>query len=82
MIEELDGPAVDLVVQPSQRTIVGWMTKIFHLVPFRTSEGTLRRWYHYCTAWACVRTYHSSLIPEGVAEASQIFLQDAHVLPK
>jgi hypothetical protein len=29
-----------------------------------------------------IRTYHSRLIPEGVAEASQIFLRDAHVLPK
>jgi hypothetical protein len=27
-------------------------------------------------------TYHSRFIPEGVAEASQIFLRDAHVLPK
>jgi hypothetical protein len=26
--------------------------------------------------------YHSLFIPEGVAEASQIFLRDAHVLPK
>jgi hypothetical protein len=27
-------------------------------------------------------TYHSRLISEGAAEASQIFLRDAHVLPK
>jgi hypothetical protein len=27
-------------------------------------------------------TYHSRFIPEGVAEASQIFLRDTHVLPK
>jgi hypothetical protein len=27
-------------------------------------------------------TYHSRFIPEGVAEVSQIFLQDTHVLPK
>jgi hypothetical protein len=27
-------------------------------------------------------TYHSHCFPEGVAEASQIFLRDAHVLPK
>jgi hypothetical protein len=26
--------------------------------------------------------YHSRLIAEGAAEASQIFLRDAHVLPK
>jgi hypothetical protein len=29
-----------------------------------------------------VHTYHSRFIPEMVAEASQIFFQDAHVLPK
>jgi hypothetical protein len=29
-----------------------------------------------------IHTYHSRFIPEGVAEASQIFLLDAHVLPK
>jgi hypothetical protein len=28
-----------------------------------------------------IHTYHSRLIPEGVAEASQIFLRDSHVLP-
>jgi hypothetical protein len=29
-----------------------------------------------------IYTYHSRLIPEGVAEASQMLLRDAHVLPK
>jgi hypothetical protein len=29
-----------------------------------------------------VHTYHSRFIPKGIAEASQIFLRDAHVLPK
>jgi hypothetical protein len=29
-----------------------------------------------------IHTYHSSFIPEGVAEVSQIFLRDTHVLPK
>jgi hypothetical protein len=29
-----------------------------------------------------IHTYYSRVIPEGVAEASQIFLQDTHVLPK
>jgi hypothetical protein len=29
-----------------------------------------------------IHTYHSRFIPEGVAEASQIFLRDAHVLTK
>jgi hypothetical protein len=29
-----------------------------------------------------MHTYHSRLIPEGAAEASQIFLQDAHFLLK
>jgi hypothetical protein len=28
------------------------------------------------------RTYHSRSIPEGAAEPSQIFLPDAHILPK
>jgi hypothetical protein len=27
-----------------------------------------------------IHTYHSRFIPEGVAEASQIFLRDAHVV--
>jgi hypothetical protein len=29
-----------------------------------------------------IHTYHSRFIPKEVAEASQIFLRDAHVLPK
>jgi hypothetical protein len=29
-----------------------------------------------------IHTYHSRFIPEGVAEASQTFLRDVHVLPK
>jgi hypothetical protein len=29
-----------------------------------------------------ILTYHSRFIPEGVAEVSQIFLRDTHVLPK
>jgi hypothetical protein len=29
-----------------------------------------------------LNTYHSRFIPKGVAEASQIFLRDTHVLPK
>jgi hypothetical protein len=29
-----------------------------------------------------IHTNHSRFIPEGVAEASQILLRDAHVLPK
>jgi hypothetical protein len=28
-----------------------------------------------------IHTYHSRFIPEGVAEASQIFLRHAHVIP-
>jgi hypothetical protein len=35
-----------------------------------------------CVFWIYIHTYHSRFIPEGVAEASQIFLRDAHVLPK
>jgi hypothetical protein len=29
-----------------------------------------------------IHTYQSRFIPEGIAEASQIFLRDTHVLPK
>jgi hypothetical protein len=29
-----------------------------------------------------IHTYHSRFIPEGVAEVSQIFLRDTHLLPK
>jgi hypothetical protein len=29
-----------------------------------------------------MNTYHSRFIPGGVAETSQIFLRDAHILPK
>jgi hypothetical protein len=29
-----------------------------------------------------IHTYRSRFIPEGVAEASQIFIRDTHVLPK
>jgi hypothetical protein len=29
-----------------------------------------------------IHTYRSRFIPEGVAEAFQIFLRDTHVLPK
>jgi hypothetical protein len=29
-----------------------------------------------------IGTYHSRFIPEGIAEVSQIFLRDTHVLPK
>jgi hypothetical protein len=29
-----------------------------------------------------LHTYHSRFIPKGVAEISQIFLRDTHVLPK
>jgi hypothetical protein len=29
-----------------------------------------------------IHTYHSRVIPEGVAEVSQIFLQETNVLPK
>jgi hypothetical protein len=29
-----------------------------------------------------LHTYHLPIIPNGVAEAYQIFLRDAHILPK
>jgi hypothetical protein len=31
---------------------------------------------------SCLHTYHSRFIPERVAEVSQIFFRDTHVLPK
>jgi hypothetical protein len=36
----------------------------------------------YLLLYIRVHTYHSRFIPKGVAEASQIFFRDAHVLPK
>jgi hypothetical protein len=36
----------------------------------------------YYACYKYIHTYHSRFIPKGVAEASQIFLQDTHVLPK
>jgi hypothetical protein len=35
-----------------------------------------------CILLNSIHTYHSRFISEEVAEASQIFLRDAHVLPK
>jgi hypothetical protein len=35
-----------------------------------------------CNMLRMLHTYHSCFISEGIAGASQIFLQDAHVLPK
>jgi hypothetical protein len=39
---------------------------------------------HLLTSHGClyIQTYHSRYIPEGVAEVSQIYLRDTHVLPK
>jgi hypothetical protein len=40
-------------------------------------------WYLNVTCWLThTYTYHSQFIPEGIAEVSQIFLRDNHVLPK
>jgi hypothetical protein len=42
-------------------------------------------WYipYQVETYLCyIHTYHSRFIPKGVAEASQIFLRDTHVLPK
>jgi hypothetical protein len=44
-----------------------------------------RRWTYHLSRLHFINyihTYHSRFIPEGVAEASQIFLRDAHVLLK
>jgi hypothetical protein len=36
----------------------------------------------YSNTYIYIHTYHSRFIPEGVAEVSQIFLRDTHVVPK
>jgi hypothetical protein len=36
----------------------------------------------YIHTYILVHTYHSHFIPKGVAKASQIYLRNAHVLPK
>jgi hypothetical protein len=41
-----------------------------------------KQMYIYNIMVTYIHSYHSRFIPEGVAEASQIFLQDIHVLPK
>jgi hypothetical protein len=55
-------------------------------MPYRASEVTLRHVKLLVPAAFAVgtyiHTYHSRFIPEGVAEVSQIFLRDTHVLPK
>jgi hypothetical protein len=48
--EELDGPAVSArhtiaeAKQLQQRSVIGWVTKIYYLELLRVSEGTLNRW--------------------------------------
>jgi hypothetical protein len=43
----------------------------------------ITEYYTYIhTYHVCMHTYHSRFFPEGVAEVSQIFLRDTHVLPK
>jgi hypothetical protein len=36
----------------------------------------------YTSSYNYIHKHHSRLVPEGVSEASQLFLRDAHVLPK
>jgi hypothetical protein len=36
----------------------------------------------YVKQMTYMHSYHSRFIPQGVAEASRIFLRDAHFLPK
>jgi hypothetical protein len=55
------------------------------LVAFYYIHGIKGRSYSFIPSWTIhenIHTYHSCFIPEGVAEASQIFLRDAQVLPK
>jgi hypothetical protein len=52
-IEELDGPK-----QRSQKSVIGWVTKINYLELLRASEGTLSRWF---------QLYLQSLAPTPVS---------------
>jgi hypothetical protein len=69
-----------------------WMLLVFYS-PFMSSLDERVRYYsiflsqtphriikHYIHTY--IHTYHSRLIPEGVAAVSQIFLRNTHVLPK
>jgi hypothetical protein len=50
-VDELDGPVVSArhaiaeAKQCPQRSITGWVTKIYYLELLRASEGTLSRWF-------------------------------------
>jgi hypothetical protein len=48
LIEELDGQCVWRAIaeakQRSQRSVIGWVTKIYYLELLRASEGMLNRW--------------------------------------
>jgi hypothetical protein len=52
---------------------------VIHKEGLCPSSGDINRLMMTCPN---IHTYHSHFIPEGVAEASRIFLPDAHVLPK
>jgi hypothetical protein len=49
------------------------------IAPVRSRGGSL---VLIIKSFTCVYTYHSRFIPERLAEVSQIFLRDSHVLPK
>jgi hypothetical protein len=51
------------------------------LLNMRQCRGWIRC-YYLLGYYTYIHIYHSRFLPEGVAEASQIFLRDAHVLPK
>jgi hypothetical protein len=44
------------------------------------SKGFCDEPLHLLTSHGCLHSYYSRFIPEGVAEASHIFLRDTHVL--
>jgi hypothetical protein len=53
-----------------------------NLLPM-VNPDDLGEWHYFSNRIGnIIHTYHSRFIPEGVAEVSQLFLQDTHVLPK
>jgi hypothetical protein len=60
-------------------TVLPYYLSVLHLQPLKISNI-----YQYFLTIESnnIHTYHSRFIPKGVAEVSQIFLRDTHVLPK
>jgi hypothetical protein len=64
--------------QHSQRSVIGWVTKIYYLELLRASKGTLRRWsqLHLQSLaptnphWACVASYPCVIHKKGPCPSS------------